>query len=296
LSYKLRNIIVLISLVVLLGGVSGYFTLYHYPKKIKIVQKKIDGIKKQISNLAGVEEEYKNIEKIIKEKEQRLANLDRKIVPAVTPANSYQYLNTILNYSGVLDFDMLYQGVKSAGRYSYNVYNIKGEGPYYKIYKFITFLEKGPQVYKINKLTMRMVEDKDKETSAYRIIITFEMEIWALFADVQNLPPIKRTLGNVYVKRASNPFYPYIYRNIPANVDERLEVERAELKAILPDKIMVADAEGKIHELQEGDKVYLGYLKRIDHENNKAYFVLNKGGIVETFELHIRFGEETTGK
>ena len=293
MSYKLRNIIVLISLVILLSGLSGYFTLYHYPKKIKIVQKKIDNIKKQIASLAGVEEEYKNIEKIIKEREQRLANLDKKIVPAVTPAGSYQYLNDILDYSGVLDFDMRYQGVQNAGRYSYNIYNIKGEGPYYKIYKFVTFLEKGPQVYKINKLSMRMVEEKDKETGAYQIIITFEMEIWALFADVQNLPAIKRTLGNVYVQRASNPFYPYIYSNIPPNIEERLEVERADLKAILPDKILVSDSDGKIHELQEGDKVYLGYLKKIDHENNQAYFVLNKGGIVETFELHIRFGEET---
>lgn len=293
MSYKLRNIIVLLCFVALVAAISGYFTLYHYPKKIKNVEKKIANINKQIASLDGVEEEYKNIEKIIKEKENRLENLDKKVVPGVTPAASYQYLNTILNYSGVLDFDMLYQGMKNAGRYSYNVYNIKGEGPFYKIYKFITFLEKGPQVYKINKLSMRMVEDKDKETGIYRIFVPFEMEIWALFADVKDLPPIKRTLGSVYVRRASNPFYPYIYRNIPPNVDELLEVERAELKAMLPDKVMIADKDGKIHELKEGDKVYLGYLKKIDSENNQAHFILNKGGIVEDFELHLRFGEET---
>ena len=70
------------------------------------------------------------------------------------------------------------------------------------------------------------------------------------------------------------------------------EVERADLKAIVNDKVLIADVEGNIHELKEGDKVYLGYLKRIKPDDNEAHFILNKGGIVEKFSLHIRFGEE----
>jgi hypothetical protein len=293
LSYKLRNLLVVVVLFLLVSSVSGYLVFYHYPKKAKKVEKEINAIKKQIASLQTVEEEYKNIDKTIREKEQRLANLDKKVVPAVTPSESYRYLISILKYSGVLDFDMLYQGVREGGGFSYNVYNIKGEGPFYKIYKFINFLERGPQFYKIERLMLRMVEEKDKETGVYQIILPFEMEIWALFASVADLPPIKRTLASVRVSRATNPFYPYIYRNLPPNTDELPEVERAELKAIVDDKILISDSENRIHELKAGDKVYLGYLKRIDGENNEAHFILNKGGIVETFSLHMRFGEET---
>jgi hypothetical protein len=293
LSYKLRNIVVLASLCLLLFSVSGYIVFYHYPKKIKAVEKKIASIKKQIANLEGVEEEYQNIDKIIKDKEQRLANLDKRVVPAVTPSESYRYLLSILKYSGVLDFDMLYQGSADGKGYKYNIYNIKGEGPFNKIYEFITYLEKGPLFYKIEKLNLHMVETKDEETKIYQIVIPFEMEIWALYADVPDLPPIRRTLASVRVPRASNPFYPYVYADLPANLDDLPEVERAELKAIVSDKVFIQDAEGNIHELKEGDKVYLGYLKKIKADNNEAEFILNKGGIVERFSLFIRFGEET---
>lgn len=292
MSYKLRNIIVLGVLTFLVACAAGYLVLYHFPKKIKAEEKSITSIKKQIANLDGVEEEYKNIDKIIKEKEERLRNLNKRVVPAVTPSESYRYLISILKYCGVLDFDMLYQGVKEGDRYSYNVYNIKGEGPFFKIYKFISYLEKGPLFYKIEKLTLRMVEEKDKETGVYQIILPFEMEIWALFANVPDLPPIRRTLASVRANRVTNPFYPFIYRNLPPNIDELPEVERAELKAILKDKILIADHQGKIHELVEGDKVYLGYLKSIDGEFNEANFILNKGGIIERFSLQMRFGEE----
>ncbi|MBN2365719.1 MAG: hypothetical protein EH225_06965 [Calditrichaeota bacterium] len=293
MSYKLRNIIVLGSLCFLLVAVGAYIVGYYYPKKITQLEKQIANMKNQISNLAGVEEEYQNIDKVISEKQQRLANLNKRVVPAVTPSESYRYLISILKYSGMLDFDMLFQGTEKKGRYSYNIYNIKGEGPFHKIYEFITYLEKGPYFYRIENLNLHMVENKDKETKRYQVIIPFEMEIWALFAEVPDLPPIKRTLASVRVPRASNPFYPYVYQDLPDNVDNLPEVERADLKAIVKDKVFIADAEGIIHELKEGDKVYLGYLKTINEANNEANFILNKGGIVEEFSLHIRFGEET---
>jgi hypothetical protein len=276
----------------LLSAVAGYIVFYHFPKKVKAVEKKIASVKKQISNLQGVEEEYNNIDKTIKEKENRLANMKKRVVPGVTPSESYRYLISILKYSGVLDFDVLYQGTKESGGYKYNVYNLKGEGSFQKIYKFVAYLEKGPLFYKIESLNLRMVEEKDKETMMYQIIIPFEMEVHALFADVPDLPPIRHTLSKVRVSRARNPFYPYVYRNIPANIENLPEVERADLKAILKDKVLIADAEGNIHEIKEGDKVYLSYLKSIDTETNEAHFILNKGGIVEKFSLHLRFGEE----
>ena len=292
MSYKLRNIIVLASLCFLLSVVAGYIVFYHFPKKVAAAEKKIGAVNKQIASLQGVEDEYNNIDKIIKEKESRLANMKKRVVPGVTPSASYKYLISILKYSGVMDFDVIYQGTKETGGYKYNVYSLKGEGPFNKIYKFVTYLEKGPLFYKIEKLSLRMVEQKDKETMVYQIIVPFEMVVHALFADVPDLPPIRHTLNKVRVPRASNPFYPYVYRDIPANTENLPEVERGDLKAIINDKVLVADVEGNIHELKEGDKVYLGYLKSIDTETNEAHFILNKGGIVERFSLHIRFGEE----
>jgi len=46
--------------------------------------------------------------------------------------------------------------------------------------------------------------------------------------------------------------------------------------------------------LEEGDEVYLGYVTKIVPEEGRVEFTLNKGGIVERFEL--RTTSRTTNK
>ncbi len=291
MSYKMRNIVVLGSFCLLVSLVSGYFIFLHFPGKMKKVNKSITSLKKQISALDGIQDEYYKLEDMIKNQEKRLANLDKRIVPSVTPAATYNYLNNILNYSGLLEFDLLYTGTKDEKDFHYNMYSVKGEGNFDKIFKFVSYIEKGPEFYRINKINLKLVETKDKDSGKNQVVVPFEIELWALYADVDKLPKIHRTLDNVSVKYVSNPFYPNIYANIPANSDELLEVERAELKAVMPNKAMISDNQGKVHILQEGDRVYLGYCSKIKVEKNEVDFILNKGGIVEKFTLNLRFNE-----
>jgi hypothetical protein len=37
----------------------------------------------------------------------------------------------------------------------------------------------------------------------------------------------------------------------------------------------------------EGEQVYLGYLTKIDYDNNSVSFILNKGGIIEKVTLEL---------
>ena len=84
-----------------------------------------------------------------------------------------------------------------------------------------------------------------------------------------------------------NIFYPLIRDDIPPNTDELLDVQTAQLLALIPDGAYVADASGKTHLLWEGDEVYLGYLTKIDYTTNDVKFVLNKGGVIEKVTLKL---------
>ncbi len=263
--------------------------LYYYPQKIKKAQKENEELKKKISSLENIESEFIKLKKLIEKKEKMLTNLDKKIVSKVTSAETYEYLNQILNYVGFIEFNLFYGGTEKQNGFGYNLYVIKGEAPFNRLYKFIWYIERGPCIYKIKKLNLRGVESKDAETGHPKLIIPFEMEIQAYFAEIEDLPSIHRTLRSVRVQKAINPFYPFILRNLPPNTENLIEIERAELKAIVPGKILVADYGGKIHVLKEGDPVYLGYLTKIDMENNQAIFTLNKGGVYEKFVLKLRF-------
>lgn len=291
MPYKTRNILVLAALLLIVAVVGGYWGWIYYPHKRQAVQKKIEQLQHNIAALDNIETEYLNLEKLIEEQKRKLSRLDKKIRPAVSPAQSYRYLNNILNYSGMLQFDMYFNGKKTANGYSYNVYRIKGEGSFQRIYRFVRYLEKGPEFYKINKLGLRMVESKDPHDGLTHVVVPFEMELWALYADVSDLPPIRRTLRDVRARPVLNPFYPYILKNIPVNKYNLVEVERATLRAVMPGKAIVADNNGRIHVLKEGDRVYLGYVNRIDLAHNAVEFLLNKGGLLDKFTLRLQFNE-----
>ena len=80
-------------------------------------------------------------------------------------------------------------------------------------------------------------------------------------------------------------FYPLIRNEIPANIDNLLDVQTAQLLALIPEGAFIANSQGSTFLLWEGDRVYLGYLTEIDYELNEVHFVLNKGGIIEKITL-----------
>jgi hypothetical protein len=82
-------------------------------------------------------------------------------------------------------------------------------------------------------------------------------------------------------------FYPLIRNEIPPNLDELLDVQSAQLLALIPEGAFIADSKGTTYLLWEGDKVYLGYLTEIDYNKNIVHFVLNKGGIIEKITLNM---------
>jgi hypothetical protein len=110
-----------------------------------------------------------------------------------------------------------------------------------------------------------------------------------LFTELEDVPSIRRTLRNVRASYVRNPFIPFIYRDLPMNSEGLLEAERATLKGILPGQAFVEDHSGQVHNIHEGDQVYLGYVSKVDAENNRVVFILNKGGIVERFTLKLGF-------
>lgn len=85
----------------------------------------------------------------------------------------------------------------------------------------------------------------------------------------------------------SRLFYPLIH-GIPPNTDELIDVEKSRLIGITNDKIFLMDQSGKLQELTVGDRVYLGSLSAIDQENESVTFLLNKGGIIDKYQMHIQ--------
>jgi len=89
-------------------------------------------------------------------------------------------------------------------------------------------------------------------------------------------------------------FYPLIRNEIPPNNDKLLDVQSAQLLALIPDGAFLVDASGTTYLLWEGDQVYLGYLTNINYQDNQVNFVLNKGGIIENVTLKLEKEKKTS--
>jgi len=78
-----------------------------------------------------------------------------------------------------------------------------------------------------------------------------------------------------------------ITESLPPNLLGLLEAESAQLKGLTHELAYLEDSQGKLHIMRRGERVYLGWLDKIDIYGNRVEFVLNKGGIWERFTLRI---------
>ncbi|MFZ5515116.1 MAG: hypothetical protein ACOY90_00660 [Candidatus Zhuqueibacterota bacterium] len=289
LSYKMRNTLILSAFIVVIAVIGGFLILYFLPKKSGALQAELGRLNQQIAVLDGIEIQYATLQRLISEEEWKLANLDKSIAPNVTSSQTYAYLNAIVQYAGDLKFDILFTEQVTSDSYGYNVYQIRGEGSFEDIYKFIWYVERGPNIYKVRNLSLRGVESSQHRAGRSNLIITFEMDLCAMFTDVKNLPQLHGDLASVVVAEFKDPFNPRVKRNLPPNTENFIEVERSELKAVIPGKAFVADHSGKVRVIQVGDRVFLGYATKIDVDKNQVEFSLNKNGKVQKFVLKLSF-------
>ncbi|MDP8209121.1 MAG: hypothetical protein P9L92_20830 [Candidatus Electryonea clarkiae] len=316
MSHKLQNILTLLIVTLILSGIGSYFLFRKYPKMVNKIEMQINEYDKSVQQIPEKEDYLKSVYQVIEKKKNKLASLDKVIEPDISLANAFNYLDKIQDRFGPLNFDLAFDKNVQGANFGYRVFKLSGESTFEAIYSLIWTLERGPKVFSIENLMLRGVQNNNLEEDQPFIIIPFDMQVRAMYAkikdfnydpgstddqnmqnapmrsahpEIQNLSNIVRVVNNVSVPPAGNLFWPLIVNDLPPNIDDLLEAERSELRAILPDKAVIADHEGDLHILETGDEVYLGYLTKIDQENNWVEFTLDKGGIIEEFILIMPF-------
>ncbi|HUI30456.1 MAG TPA: hypothetical protein VLX91_09590 [Candidatus Acidoferrales bacterium] len=294
MSYALRNTIVLAAFLAVIGGVGFYLTGVVQPKeKAKFVAegKKLDAV---ISERPALESELKNSQQKLADMKSKYSKKFKVIPTNDTTALTYAYLNRVMDASGFVKFDMLYQGAKSFDKYGYNDYNLKGETSYENLFKFIWYLEHARLLYKIEDLTLSGHEVREETEEKPTTIVPFTMQLHAYYSSAAGITSESTGPDQTFYKTVGvglNFLKPLISSEPPPNLRGLVDVERSDLRAVMSDKIFIVDQNGKGYILRVGDEVYLGYLTKIDANKNEAEFTLNKGGIIDRQTLKVRFGK-----
>jgi len=291
LSYILRNTIVLGVVLAIILAVGLFFTTFSLPKKLRTIEAEIKKIEVELQNTPDLANQYNmaaaQLEAVKKHWETRNKDVPQRDITGET----YGYLNRTMDVSGEVKMDMTYAGPRDFGNYGYNLYTLKGEAFFTNLSKFIWYIESGKRLLKISNLTLRGYESKTLTSNETRILVLFDMELQAFYSSIPELNNAPGTQITMQKVPGSNPFHPLIMHEIPAPQADEIEIERSDLKAVIPGKAFIIDQNQKSRILEEGDKVYLGYVTRIIANEGKIECLLNRGGVAERFELTIRVGQ-----
>lgn len=291
MSYIIRNTIILgtILLIIICAGV--YLTVFYFPKKIAYLDKEIGAIESTLLNPQDLIYETKNLTSKLEEMKSRWETRSKEIPPMDITGETYGYMTRAIDISGEVTLDVNYVGSSDFGNYGYNKYNLRGFAPFKNLFRFIWHMENGSRLFKISGLNLKLDESKEPETNNTRISVRYEMDLMAYYSPMPelNIAPIKRTVSLPSV--TSNPFYPMILRDIPPPREDEIIITRSELLAVVAGKAFIRDQNQQSHTLEEGDRVYLGYVTKISPAQGKIECLLNKGGVSEIFELYIRAGQ-----
>jgi len=293
-SYKLRNSIALGVLLLLIMGIGTYIRAFNLPKKARQVETQIKKIDEELQNTPNLVNQFNDLSAVLSDAQKRWEGRNKDIPPVDITSQSYAYFSRLIDLSGYVKLDMVYSGVQQMSNYGYNSYTLKGEAPFENLYRFIWYLENDRKLYKVQSLNLKGVEVAPTADEDSRVVVTFDMVVHAYFSSVSELSTSMGERAITPNVLNVDPFTPVIASGIPPNQRSLVEIERSDLKAVIPGKAFVMDQGNSIRTLREGDEVYLGYVTRIDPEGGRIECTLNKGGIIEKVELKIRYGPVQT--
>lgn len=293
MPYALRNSIVLIVLLVLVIGIGLYIWGVRQPSQIAEKETRIAELDKEIARIPILLNDYNRMVVALDDQKVRWEGRTKDIPRVDVTAETYDYFNRSIDRSGgFVKLDMIYGGRVEQNRYGYNTYILRGEAPFNVFYNFLWYLENGRRLYRLQEVNLRGVETRDAESEMPQLLVTFDMQLRGYYTSVAEL--FTSTARNAVRPNdvRYSPFQPLILSDIPPNVRGLIESERSELRAVLPDRAILVDPEGEVHTIRVGDEVYLGYVTKIVPEKSMVEFMLNKGGITESFNLYIRYNDK----
>jgi hypothetical protein len=287
----MRNTIALGAVLLVLIGLGSYMTILSLPKKIQKSDLEIKRLQDDLQNTPDLANQYNTTAALLEDIKKRWETRNKDVPPKDITGETYGYFNRTIDVSGEVKMDMTYVGPRDFGNYGFNVYTLKGEAPFSNLFKFIWYTENGRRLFKISNLALRGYESKNPQTGETRILVLYDMELQAFYSSMPELNNAPGQLNVVPTTLTGNPFYPLILREIPPPQPDEIEIERSDLKAVIPGKAFIIDQFQKSRILEEGDPVYLGYVTKIYPNEGKIECLLNKGGVAERFELSIRVGQ-----
>lgn len=285
MSYAVRNTIILLVTLFLIAGLGLGYTKFYLKGEIESLEQELSTKQQDFNSKQNINSEFSELNQRYETALEVIANYDKALYPSNKPDDVFNFLNLINQDGGnELFFDYVYSDSTPENQYGILNSSLSGYGEYRAFVTFINKIENSQLLNKVNSVIISPGRTDEGPTG-----INFSLNLESYYQKTQLFDSVStdyRIMENEYIS-FYNPLYPLIQSTFPANVEGLLNAEASRIVGLTANRVFVIDQNGKVVSLKVGDKVYLGYLAKIDIENKTATFNLNKGGIQEVVTLEV---------
>ena len=296
MNRKLISTLLLLGILVLIVAAGSVYTYYVQGGEIDENQIKLDNLTINAHNTEELEMQLADLKDKVAQLDSILS-LRKYIIPVNIPQSDFfKFVNKVSsNFSEYSHVNVEYQGNGAPGNFNSYLYTIKGTAEFNDLFKLVYAIEQSKELKKVTKGDLNNFVEVDSEGLPH-YLVSYSFNVIVYFSDNDTYASAEYNENSLKSNSLYNIFFPLIRDEIPPNVDNLLDVQTAQLLAVIPDGAYVSDASGNSHLLWEGDEVYLGYLTKIDFTTNEVKFVLNKGGVIEKITLKLEQNSEENEK
>ncbi len=288
------NTFLLVTLTLLISGAGYFYTEVEQPKELQLIE---DQHKEAQLRHAEVEELLKAEAVTLEQADLAIRkwNSRYKVIPeSIDSPDIIQYLEGFTR-GGFEQINTNLKSVNHSKELNYYTFAVNGTAYFRNLHNFVWHLENNRDFYHVRdvKIHHETVTDENPDTGLPRQfdMVDFSMEVDAFFSGAEGLNPPSDELAEIPTALlpirypAHNSFFPIIRTDLPLNDRNLLEVEDAQLVAIVGSSATFRDEDGNDHRVRIGDEVYLGQVSRIDPAKAIVEVTLNKGGVRKVVEF-----------
>ncbi|MDP4116519.1 MAG: hypothetical protein Q8903_10305 [Bacteroidota bacterium] len=287
MNRKIKSTLGLVALLAFILIAGGIFVFVVQKGKVKSRTLKLNQLNAQALNQETLNKKYLDVQRRVSVIDSALAARKYNVPKDIDQIHFYNFVNDkSANFVGLSMVNVEYAEKKTDKEFTYYEYKLTGTADYNDLFKLIYSIEESRELKKIKQISFsNQVVTDDSKIPNFMVNFTLVADVY--FTNTTKYITENSFENNLETSTVYDAFFPLIRNDIPPNIDNLLEVQGAKLLAIIPEGAFLADVKGDTFLLTEGDPVYLGYLTRIDTQNNKVTFILNKGGIIEKINLQL---------
>ena len=287
MSYALRNTLVLAAVMLVLGGLGWGWLNFTYGESLERLDKDVGKKEIRLEQLEVVLADYDYMLDKLNQTLRRWDFYPKTLLPENSVHETYRYLETISSRRAGFDYEFKLSGVSQSDDVIIANYQLKGNGNYRSINRFIQFLENSKPMYKIESLQLTRIAGGQDSDNDIRVTLKF----MGMFVSGDKAELIKDddpfTLNSSNFGTRFDPFRPSVLNKLPPNRENLLVVERAKVIAILKGLTYIQDQNGNMLTMRVGNRVYLGLIEKIDLKKSEVVFAMNRGGIFDRVVLKL---------